>query len=146
MLSDEERKHNMDYEKKQTIEYSHKQGAQIHVHAYSTQVDSEDNHQHILQGTSGLRERAGRSHVHPICIRTSFEDGHWHWVDIMTDRAIAMPDGTHTHYFSGCTSMEDGHYHTFSDVSNLSIDMPLEEEEPVPKSCKYKRTGEEEFN
>lgn len=150
MDRDEDRKYQMDYEEKQMMKCNHKEMAQIHVHVYNTQVDVADDHQHILLGTSGPADETGRSHVHPICTRTSFTDGHWHWVDIMTDRAIGMPEGTHTHYFAGRTSMDDGHCHTFSDVSNLSEDMFLEEEQempaPKPYKCKYKRPEEEEMN
>lgn len=156
MFNDEERKHMMDYERKGMMECSDKHMMQMHVHVYNTETDVADEHQHVLLGVSGPADKVGMSHVHAIRTRTSFtadnSGGHWHWVDIMTDRAVAMPDGTHTHYFAGRTSMNDGHCHTFSDVTNLGPDMFLEEEDeelPLPpKHCKYKykRPDEEEFN
>ena len=150
MLTDEERNYMMDYDGKHM--------SNIHVHVYNTEVEVADEHQHILLGVSGPADRVGTSHVHAIRMRTSYSNGHWHWVDIMTDRALAMPDGTHIHYFAGRTSMDDGHCHNFSDVTNLTPDLFMEEDDdedddflpppPPPKQCKYKykRPDEEEFN
>lgn len=152
VFNDEERKHIMDYEGKQMMECNDKNMANVHVHTYNTLTDIADEHQHVLMGVSGPADIVGRSHVHPIRIRTSFVDCHWHWVEIMTDRALAMPDGTHSHYFAGRTSMNDGHCHSFSDITNLSPDMCVEEEEeeflPPAKPCKYKykRPEDEEYN
>lgn len=151
VFNDEERKHIMDYEAKQMMECNDK--TMVHVHVYNTEVDVADDHQHVIMGVSGPVDMVGMSHVHSIRTRTSFVDGHWHWVDIMTDRAVAMPDGTHTHYFAGRTSIADRHCHNFSDVTNLSPDMFMEEadEEVLPpsqKQCKYKykRPDDEEYN
>lgn len=153
MFNDEDRKHTMDYEGKQMMEYNDKNMVHVHVHLYNTETDIADDHQHVVMGVSGPANMVGRSHVHSICTRTSFVDGHWHWVNIMTDRAVAMPDGTHTHYFAGRTSMDDGHCHNFSDVTNLSPDVFMEEEDeeflpPSQKPCKYKykRPDDEEYN
>jgi len=151
LYNEEDRKHKLDYEAKQMMEYNGKnmENVHIHVHAYSALTDIADDHQHVLMGVSGPAEIVGRSHVHPIRIRTSFVEGHWHWVDIMTDIAIAMPDETHCHYFAGRTSRDDGHCHNFSDVTNVSADKCLEEEEEEeikPCKYKYKRPEDEEYN
>jgi|GEM_PF-1565105 len=149
VLNDEERKHIMDYDGKQMMESNGKNMANVHVHAYNTLTDIADEHQHVLLGVSGPADIVGRSHVHSIRIRTTFVEGHWHWVDIMTDRALAMPDDTHSHYFAGRTSMNDDHCHNFSDITNLSPDLCVEEEvAPPAKPCKYKyqRPNDEEYN
>lgn len=152
VFNDEERKHVMDYEDKQLTEFNGGNMVNVHVHAYNTLTDSADSHQHVLLGVSGPADRVGRSHVHPIRIRTSFVEGHWHWVDIMTDRAVVMPNDTHSHYFAGRTSMSDGHCHNFSEITNLSPDLCIEDEEeplvPPAKPCKYKyqRPEDEEYN
>lgn len=156
MLNDEDRKHKGDYEDKYMADG--KNADRIHVHMFTTEVDVADDHQHVLLGVSGPARMEGRSHVHQICTRTSFATEnrhcHWHKVDIMTDRAVAMPDGTHTHYFAGKTSMNDDHCHHFADVTTLGPDRCLEEEDDdddcitPPKECKYKykRPEDEEFN
>jgi len=153
VLNDEERKYTMDYERQQMRECNGKSMANVHVHVYSTLTDIADEHQHVLLGVSGPADIVGRSHVHPIGIRTSFMEGHWHWVDIMTDSLVPMTDGTHSHYFAGRTTMEDGHCHNFSDVTNISPDMFVKEEEKKKialseKVCKYKykRPEDEEYN
>lgn len=154
MFNDEERKHIMDYESKQMMECNDKNMANSHVHVYNTLTDVADCHQHILTGVSGPADRVGRSHTHSIRTRTSFVEGHWHWVDIMTDRALVMPNDTHSHYYAGRTSMNDGHCHNFSDITTLSPDMWVVEEEeeeecvPPPKPCKYKykRPEDDEYN
>ena len=154
MFNDEDRKHKGDYEDKYMADGKGKNLDMVHVHMFTTEVDVADEHQHVLLGVSGPARMEGRSHVHQICTRTSFTCGHWHWVDIMTDRAVAMPDGTHTHYFAGRTSMNDDHCHCFSDVTTLGPDRYLEEDDDdedciiPPKDCKYKykRPEDEEFN
>lgn len=155
MLNDEERKHKGDYEDKYMADGKGKNLDMVHVHMFTTEVDVADEHQHVLLGVSGPARMEGRSHVHQICTRTSFSCGHWHWVDIMTDCAVAMPNGTHTHYFAGRTSMNDDHCHHFADVTTLGPDRCLEEDDDEdedcifpPKDCKYKykRPEDEEFN
>ncbi|MBC8015887.1 MAG: hypothetical protein H7X79_09095 [Sporomusaceae bacterium] len=154
MYTDEERKHMMDYTGKEMMEYNGKGQSNVHVHVYNTLTDVADQHQHVLIGVSGPANMAGRAHVHGIRTRTSFEDGHWHWVEIMTDRAVIMPDNTHTHYFAGRTSMDDGHCHRFADITTLSPDRCAEEEDehddcpPSVKTCKYKynRPEDEDYN
>lgn len=153
VLNEGERKQIMDYGGKEIMECNGKNQTNVHVHVYNTETDIADDHQHVAMGVSGPADMVGRSHVHAIRIRTSFVDGHWHWVDIMTDRAVAMPDNTHTHYFAGRTSMDDGHCHNFSEVTNLSPDMFIEEEETEflspsskPYKCKYRRPDDQEYN
>lgn len=148
MLNDEERKYMVD---DKSITNSNEENMdRVHVHVYTTQTDIADDHQHMILGISGPAKVEGRSHVHQICTLTSFtaEDsvGHWHWVDIMTDRAIAMPDGSHTHYFAGRTSMNDCHCHNFSDVTGLGPDICEDEEEKKICKYKYKRPDDEEYN
>lgn len=157
MITDEERKKYMeDYEEKFMTGSNEDNVDGIHVHVFTTETDVADDHQHLFLGITGPARQERRSHVHQIRMRTSFaaEDckGHWHWVDINTDCAIAMPDGSHTHYFAGRTSMNDGHCHNFSDVTGLGPDMCIEEDDeecktpPKPCKYKYKRPEDEEFN
>ena len=67
-------------------------------------------------------------HISAARVRTSFHPegtgGHWHWFDIMTDTAVDMPDGMHTHFFCGhtSTSTDDGHCHEVQGVVGLSAD------------------------
>ena len=150
MYNEEDRKNKIDLEDKQVMEFNGKNMANVHVHVhtYNTLTDISDEHQHVLMGVSGPAEIVGKSHVHPIHIRTSFVERHWHWVDIMTDVAVMMPDETHCHYFAGRTSKDVGHCHDFSDVTNLSADKCLKEEVEEAKPCKYKykRPEDEEYN
>ena len=151
VYTEEDRKNKMDYDAKPIMEYNSKnmENIHVHVHTYNTLTDIADEHQHVLMGISHPADIVGKSHVHRISIRTSFVEGHWHWVDIMTDRPTVMPDETHCHYFAGHTSRNNGHCHNFSDVTNLSGDKCLkEEEEEVVKPCKYKyiRPEDEEYN
>jgi len=152
MFNDEERKHIMDYDDKEMMGYNGKHKTNVHVHTYNTLTDIADQHQHVLLGVSGPANMVGRSHAHGICTRTSFVEGHWHWVEIMTDKALVMPDDAHTHYFAGRTSMDDSHCHNISDIMTLSNDMCVEDEDdecpPPVKACKYKytRPEDEEYN
>lgn len=150
MVMDEERKYMINFEDTSVSDNAEENLDKIHVHVYTTEVDVCDCHQHMLLGISGPARIDGRSHVHQICMRTSFaaeeECGHWHWVDIMTDRAIAMPDGSHTHYFAGRTSKNDGHCHNFADVTGLGPDMYVENDCKKPCKYKYKRPEDEEYN
>lgn len=158
MVPDEERKkYKVEYEDKFVMGNNEENMDESHVHVYTTETDVADEHQHLFLGISGPAKIEGRSHVHQISTRTSYaaEDckGHWHWVEINTDCAIAMPDGSHTHYFAGRTSRNDDHCHNFSDVTGLGPDICIEEDEDddcnsVPKPCKYKykRPDDEEYN
>jgi len=147
VLNDEEKKHIMEYEGKEMMESDGGNRASVHVHVYNTLTDSADSHQHVVMGVSSPADIVGRSHAHSICIRTSFVEGHWHWVDIMTDRALVMPGDTHSHYFADSTSMNDGHFHKLSNLTNLSPDLCIEAGEQR-KLCKYKykRPEDEEYN
>jgi hypothetical protein len=150
VLNDEERKYMVDYEDKYMTNNDEENMDRIHVHVYTTETDVADEHQHMFLGVSGPARMEGRSHIHQIRIRTSFtaenSRGHWHWVDVMTDRAIAMADGSHTHYFAGRTSMNDDHCHNFSDVTGLGPDIYEDEEDKKPCKYKYKRPEDEEYN
>jgi len=113
-------------------ERKHKKGSPVspgrdslnHNHAFITMANVADNHQHVIVGTTGPGIYSGNTHVHRICIRTSFDPKgntpHWHLVDDMTGPAIEVPGGEHTHYFSGQTSYDDGHRHNFSGVTDSS--------------------------
>lgn len=152
MLNDEERKYMMDHEDKYITGNNEDNMDNVHVHVYTTETDVSDDHQHMFLGVTGPARVEGRSHVHQIRTRTSFaaenSRGHWHWVDIMTDRAVAMPDGSHTHYYEGRTSMNDGHCHNFSDVTGLGPNICVDEDDEDKKPCKYKykRPDDEEYN
>lgn len=149
MPMEEERKYILDHGESGIADREEDNIDNFHVHVFATQVDVGECHQHMLLGVSGPAKIDGRSHVHQICIRTSFssenDPGHWHWVDSMTDRAIEMPDGSHIHYFAGRTSKNEGHCHDFSDVTGIGPDVYLEEENKKPCKYKYKRP-EEEYN
>jgi hypothetical protein len=155
VITDEERKKYMiDYDDKFMTNSTEDNMDEIHVHVYTAETDVADEHQHLFLGISGPARIEGRSHVHQIRIRTSFiaEDckGHWHWVEVRTDQAISMPDGSHTHYFADRTSTNNGHYHNFSDVTGLGPTMFVEEDEYItpskPCKYKYKRPDDEEYN
>ena len=132
------------------------QDSRRHVHTFSTQVDVEDAHQHMVLGVSGPPQAEGRSHVHRIWVRTSYtaeeNEGHWHWVDRCTGTAQRMPNGTHIHYVEGETSVDDGHNHYFADVTGVAPDTDFgmvgaEYEEPemlMKHKCKYKRQPDTE--
>lgn len=119
----------------------------IHVHTYLTETDVADGHQHMVMGVSSPARVAGASHVHRLRSRTSFyaeNTGHWHWVDIMTGPAVALPDGTHVHYFSGNTSTDDGHCHAFNGATGLGPADYVEDEcddddPPMPHYKHHKR-------
>ncbi len=91
----------------------------VHNHLFSTTSYVARDHQHAIIGTSGPAIPRGNSHVHQLCLLTSFdppEDArdHWHNVDMMSGPAIMLPDDQHTHYFKGETSTELRHCHCFS--------------------------------
>jgi len=154
MYNEEERKQMVHDQEKEIMDCNENAAMRRHVHVYNTMTDVSCCHQHVFLGVSSPAEISGTSHIHRLCVRTSFmvhdDVGHWHWVDIMTGRAIAMPDGTHIHYFAGHTSTNERHCHEFSDVTNLGPDLCVMNEEqdiPIQKPCKYKYNRvEEEYN
>lgn len=95
----------------------------IHVHAYETETEVAQNHQHMITGVSAPARIVGDSHVHRLRIRTTFYvsgmTGHWHWIDITTGPAVPLPDGSHVHYFAGVTSVDDAHSHSFAGATAL---------------------------
>lgn len=118
----------------------------VHVHTFNTLTLVADDHQHLVQGTTGPARAAGLSHIHRIRVRTSYFDGHWHWFDVMTGQAIDTMDGGHVHNYAGETSYDDGHCH---DVMNTTAQGPSllaeedeDDEEPRPpaKAAKVKTT------
>ncbi|CUH96881.1 hypothetical protein P22_2993 [Propionispora sp. 2/2-37] len=124
----------------------------IHVHTFNTEADVACEHQHIIQAVTGPARDSGNSHVHRVRGRTSFlsegAEGHWHWFDVVSGPAIAMPEDTHTHFIDGETSYNDGHSHTFSDVVGIAPDMEDDEEDDTcdddHKYKKHKKYREEE--
>jgi hypothetical protein len=124
-----------------------------HVHIFQTLVDVARDHQHLLTGTTGVPIAKGRSHIHNICVKTSYDPkggpAHWHGVDIITGPAIPLDCDEHTHEFQGNTSLDLGHCHAFCSVTDASgeygEDCEEEEEDYIPcKPCKCKRTGDAE--
>ncbi|SDF52225.1 YmaF family protein [Sporolituus thermophilus] len=95
----------------------------VHVHGYNTLTEVADEHQHAIMGVSAPARLAEGSHIHRVRGRTSFHDNHWHWYDVLSGPAVAMPGGQHIHYFTGETSFDDGHTHCFSGVLGLSPDV-----------------------
>lgn len=91
----------------------------VHVHTYETITAVADCHQHIIQGVSAPARAQAGAHVHRLRVRTSFDNGHWHWFDVMTDVPTDMPQAMHTHYYAGMTSMADGHCHAVASVTCL---------------------------
>ncbi|KYZ77457.1 hypothetical protein AXX12_04925 [Anaerosporomusa subterranea] len=123
-----------------------------HVHIFQTLADVADDHQHLITGISGTPIAKGRSHVHRLCVITSYDpkEGcvhpHWHNVDIMTGPAVEVGCcDEHTHPFQGNTSEVLCHCHEFCSVTDSSVeyDMDCEEEEIEPdctcKPCKWQR-------
>ncbi|MEG6584587.1 YmaF family protein [Dendrosporobacter sp. 1207_IL3150] len=126
-------------EARQTIVGELDEKHSLHVHSYNTETDVADEHQHVIMGVSGPMCPQGNSHVHRVRGRTTFfvdgDEGHWHWYDVMSGPAIAMPDGTHTHYFSGETSVDDGHSHSFADNTALGPNEIIEDDEDDDDDC-----------
>lgn len=118
-----------------------------HIHVFQTMSDVADCHQHLITGTSGPPISKGRSHVHRICVMTSYDPkggrSHWHQVDIMTGPALEVDCcDEHTHSFLGETSFDDGHCHDFCSVTDASPEeMCYEEEEE--EYCHCSRPDEE---
>ena len=110
-----------------------------HVHLIQTMADVADEHQHLIAGTSGLPIRKGRSHVHRVCFRTSYDPkeggSHWHMVDVMTGPAIEIDCDEHTHCFAGETCKAAGHCHDFCTVIDASPEECYEEEEEDDCPC-----------
>lgn len=111
-----------------------------HNHTFLTQADAVDGHQHILLGTTSPAIPKKDTHVHNICLRTSFDPksgpAHWHDVEIMTGPAFETPDGNHIHYYAGSTSFDLDHCHAFSSVTDTSPEHvlcvePAQNEKPV---------------
>lgn len=117
-----------------------------HVHLVQTMADVADDHQHLISGASGPPIPKGRSHVHRICLRTSYDPkggtSHWHMVDVMTGPEIEIDCDEHTHAFCGETSFDAGHCHDFCSVTDASPEeMCYEEEE---EECKHHHCREGE--
>ena len=97
-----------------------------HVHLFITMADVSNDHQHVIVGTTGPAIESGRSHVHQIQVRTSFDpkgdSSHWHIARDTTGPATSLPNNQHTHYFSGETSYDLEHKHCFSSVTDISPD------------------------
>lgn len=114
---------------RQTIGNVSEDRRMVHVHTYSTETDVADDHQHVITGISSPARDKGGSHVHRISSRSSFLvegcSGHWHRFDVMSGPAVEMPDGNHTHYFSGDTSVDDRHCHSAQGVTGLGPSMPM---------------------
>lgn len=117
-----------------------------HVHIFQTMADVAREHQHVLTGTSSPPIPKGRSHVHRICVMTSYDpkDGttHWHRVDIMTGTALGINCDEHTHAFQGKTSFDVGHCHEFCSVTDASPEESCYEEE-TEKYCHCNRQEED---
>ncbi|EAX47658.1 hypothetical protein TcarDRAFT_1080 [Thermosinus carboxydivorans Nor1] len=95
----------------------------VHVHGYNTLTEVADEHQHVIMGVSAPARLAEGSHIHRVRGRTSFHVDHWHWYDVLSGPAVAMPGGQHIHYFAGETSFDDNHTHDYSGVLGLSPDV-----------------------
>lgn len=132
--------------------YMSKRDSFNHVHLLLTMANVADEHQHVIVGTTGPAMETEDTHVHVICIRTSFDpkcdNPHWHIVDEMTGPAIELPGGEHTHFFRGATTYVDGHKHCFSSVTDASPDSDGYEEE-YEQECEeeeeYEQCEEEEY-
>lgn len=116
----------------------------VHVHTFNTITMVADGHQHEVLGVTGPARYAGTTHIHRIKVRTSFftddEEGHWHWLDVMTGPAVYTMDGMHVHTYEGVTSFDDGHAHDVADSTAQAPDI-LEVEEvvaPPPPNTKAK--------
>lgn len=115
-----------------------------HDHVFNTMADVAHHHQHLIIGTTSPAIPRNKTHVHRICVRTSFDpkgnDPHWHQVDIMTGPAFDTPNGEHTHYYCGSTSFDLDHCHSFSSVTDTSPEEEAQEEpEHEYSGCKYRR-------
>lgn len=126
-----------------------------HVHIFQTLADVAHDHQHLITGISGTPIAKGRSHVHRICVKTSYDPkggpAHWHNVDIMTGPAVEIDCcDEHTHTFQGETCEVLCHCHEFCSVTDSSIEygMDCEEEEIESdctcKPCKWQRPEDEQ--
>lgn len=97
-----------------------------HVHMFLTNAEVADGHQHVIVGTTGPEIPSKGSHIHKICLRTSFDpkgcEFHWHKVNVMTGPTLDTPDGKHTHFYCGETSCDLGHSHAFSSLTDTSLE------------------------
>ena len=97
-----------------------------HVHLLITMTDVARDHQHVVVGTTGPAMPSGNSHIHAICLRTSYDPKvgtpHWHLADEFTGPAVPTPNGEHIHFFCGDTTFDAGHRHCFSGATDASID------------------------
>ncbi len=100
----------------------------IHVHTYYTISDVAEQHQHMVMGASAPARMDGRTHIHRLRIRTSFNDGHWHWFDVVSGPMLEMPGGSHTHYYCGNTSMNEDHCHRVEGMLDVILDEEYDEE------------------
>ncbi len=118
-----------------------------HIHIFQTMADAACEHQHLLTGTSGPPIPKGRSHVHRICVMTSYDpqDGttHWHQVDVMTGTALGINCDKHTHAFQGETSYNVGHRHEFCSVLDASPEEGCYEHEHKKENCHCGRPEED---
>ena len=88
--------------------------SRVHVHIYQTVSLTAENHQHLIQGTTGPARETETGHDHRIRVRTSFfveADSHWHWYDSFTGPPVFLPEGGHIHTFDAVTAADAGHIH-----------------------------------
>jgi len=126
-------------EERQPVAGERDNRCRIHVHTFETLTAVADGHQHVIMGVTAPARQAGLSHVHRIRVRTSFVDDHWHWFDIMTGQAVALPNGGHVHYFSGETSFDAGHRHAVEGSTGLAHDEFDDDDDYCPNPHPKKR-------
>ncbi len=77
-----------------------------------------DPHNHRFATVSGEAIPLGNGdHVHEVCFRTDFYEGHFHEFKGRSGGAIDVGDGRHVHFAEAQTTQEDGHRHRFRAAS-----------------------------
>ena len=110
---------------------------QTHVHEFEGSVKlaefEADVHNHRFAGISGEVIPCGDSHIHKIFTKTDFFD-HFHFICVLTGKAICVGNGKHVHFATDFTSCNDGHRHEFQFAT--LIDSPLlPEPDPEEEEC-----------
>jgi hypothetical protein len=105
---------------------------QKHVHELQGSVkfaEEDDPHNHrFCTVTEEACPVEGGEHIHEVCFRTDYFDGHFH--EFRGKTGVAIPVGNrHVHCIESVTTVNDGHRHEFEAATLI--------ENPIEKNYKW---------
>ena len=114
---------------------------QKHVHELQgsvkfAEVDDPHNHRFCTVTEEACPVGEGQ-HVHEVCFRTDYYDGHYHEFRGKTGLAVPVGD-KHVHFIESVTSVDDGHRHDFEAATLI--------EDPIKKEYKWDCKKDEHYH